>query len=163
MANDWIDNLAQEIKEKDHDAAEEYGRAQHYAGIISAAGKEFFVALVLCLQENVEALRSRLQGDLTSAETSVQTVKAGEIKITRARFPWVDSRLTHQDETITLDYAKGPGVAGDPESDRKTRCYSFQVAGDDTLYVQDGFAELPQRYERPADLARHITELLFAV
>jgi len=162
MAKEWIDNLAQDIKQRNHEAAEDYGRAQHYAGIVSTMGREFFVGLVQCLQENVDALRSQLQGDLTASETTVQTIKADEVKITRSRFPWVDARLTHQGDTITLDYAKGPGVEGDPTLDRKTCAFAFRVAPDDTLSVQDAFAEPPQQYLQPEDLARRITELLFA-
>jgi hypothetical protein len=159
---EWIDSLAQEIKKKNREAAEEYGRQQHYAGIIAAVGVEFFHTLALAIQEDVDALRSRLQGDPTSAETSVQTVKADEIKITRARFPWVDARLTHRGDTITLDYAKDAGVQGDARLDRKTRNFEFQVAQDDSLYVQDAFADPPQRYVQAEELARQITEILFS-
>jgi hypothetical protein len=161
MAKEWIEQLAQDIKQRNHEAAEDYGRAQHYAGIVSTRGKEFFVALVLSLQENVDALRSQLQGDLTSSETRVQTTKANEVKVNRSRFPWIDARLTHQDETITLDYAKSPGLPADPTLDRKTRTFAFQVAPDDTLSVQDAFSDPPRAYPTPEDLARHLTELLF--
>ena len=113
MATEWIEKLAEEIKQKNHEAAAEYGRAQHYAGIVSARGKEFFVALVQCLQENVDALRSQLQGDLTASETRVQTSRADEVKITRSRFPWVDARLTHHG---------GDDHAGVCEGGRGRRC-----------------------------------------
>ena len=118
MAKEWIENLAQDIKQRNHEAAEDYGRGQHYAGIVSTQGKEFFVALVLSLQENVDALRSQLQGDLTSSETRVQTSKADEVKITRSRFPWIDARLTHHDDTLTLDYATAKAilVEGNPSA-----------------------------------------------
>ena len=165
MAKEWIESLAQDIKQRNHEAAEDYGRAQHYAGIVAGQGKEFFVALVLALQENVDALRSQLQGDLTSSETRVQTTKADEVKITRSRFPWVDARLTHHDDTITLDYAKSAGLADDPAAglvgNRKTATFAFRVAPDDTLSVEDAFAERPRSYAHPEELARYITELLF--
>jgi hypothetical protein len=153
MSKEWIESLAQEIKQKNREAAEKYGRDQHYAGIISTAGKDFFMSLVRCLQENVDAIRHQLQGDSTAAE----------IHIARARFPWVDARLTHHEDRITLDYVKEPGLQGDPKIDRTTRTYAFQVGGDDALYVQDAFADQPGRYEKPEELARHITELLFSV
>jgi hypothetical protein len=162
MAQEWIDNLAQDIKQKNHEAAEDYGRSQHYAGIVSDLGKGFFLSVVGCLQENVEAMRRRLQGDLTSAETAVQTVKPDEIRITRTRFPWVDARLVHNEATIALDYAKGPGGEGDPNQDRKTCSFAFQVAPDDSLFVEDAFAASPRQYKQPEELARQITEMLFA-
>jgi hypothetical protein len=163
MAKEWIEKLAQDIKQKNHEAAEDYGRAQHYEGIVAAQGKEFFVALVLALQEDVDALRSQLQGDLTSSETRVQTTKADEVKVTRSRFPWVDARLTHHGDTISLDYAKGAGLAGDAGLDRKTATFTFRVAPDDVLSVEDAFADRPQSYPHPEDLARRIAELLFSV
>jgi hypothetical protein len=162
MAKEWIENLTQEIKQKNREAAETYGRDQHYAGIIGTLGKEYFVALVSCIQENVDGIRRQLQGDATSAETGVEIIKADEIRITRARFPWVDARVIHKDDTITLDYAKDAGVQGDPKLDRKTRTYAFHVAQDDSLYVQDAFADQPRDYKQPEELAQQITEVLFA-
>ena len=47
MAKEWIENLAQDIKQKNREAAENYGRTQHYAGVMAEQGKEFFVGLVL--------------------------------------------------------------------------------------------------------------------
>jgi hypothetical protein len=167
MSKEWIETLAQEIKQKNHEAAEKYGRDQHYAGIIGSLGKEFFVATAGCLQENVDAIRRQLQGDSTAAEMGVdrrmQTGRADEIRITRGRFPWVDARLMHHEDTITLDYAKDPGVAGDPKLDRTIRTFVFRVAANDSLYIEDAFADRPARYETAEELARHITEVLFSV
>jgi len=163
MAKEWIEDIAQDIKQKNHDAAQEFGRAQHYAGIISSLGKEFFMGVVFSLEENIDALRSRLQGDPASSETTLQTIKADEVKIVRARFPWVDARVIHRDDTITLDYAKGSGVDGDPSLDRKSRAFTFQVAPDDSLFVEDAFADSPGKYRLPEELARQITEILFSV
>jgi hypothetical protein len=162
MATEWIEKLADGIKQKNHEAAEEFGRAQHYAGIVAEVGKEYFVALTFSLQENVEAMRRMLQGDVTSADTTVQTVKVGEVKIARARFPWVDGRLVHNGDTLVLDYARGPGVEGDPNQDRKVCHFTFKVAPDDSLFVEDAFAPSPRQYKQPDELARHITEALFA-
>jgi hypothetical protein len=161
MAKEWIEKIAEDIRTKHRDAAEEYGRKQHYAEITSARGKEFFVAFVLCLKENIDALRSRLQGDPASSEIVVQNLKPAEVRITRARFPWVDARLTHDDETIMLDYAKGPGTNGDPRLDRKTCAFAFRVTHNDALFVEEAFVGPALRYEKPDQLARHITEVLF--
>jgi hypothetical protein len=163
MTEAWIDTLAQDIKEKHREAAQDYGRAQHFAGIVAERGKGYFVVLVSCLQENVDVLRRRLQGDPTSADTTFQTIKPDEVKITRARFPWVDAHLTHRDDTIALDYAKGLGSAGDPQLGRKTNTFVFRVSPDDTLFAEEAFAPQPRPFPKPEDLARHITELLFGV
>jgi hypothetical protein len=162
MAEEWIENLALDIKQSNREAAQDYGRAQHYAGIVSTQGKEFFVALVSCLRENVDALRRRLQGDPTSSDTRLETVKPDEVKIVRAAFPWVDAQLTHRDDTIALGYGKAPGAACDTPPDRKTRIFAFRVKPDDSLFVEDAFVDPPEQYLQPADLARHITEILFS-
>ena len=167
MAQEWIDSIAQQIKEKNREAAEDYGRSEHYAGIIADKGKPFFMSLVQQLQQNVDGLRSCLQGDATAADTTVETVRACEVKLTRSRFPWVDARVEHHGENITLDYAKTAGAKpagtnGGATMDRKTCTYAFRVSPDDTLYVEEAFAAEPGQYTQPEELARRITEILFA-
>jgi hypothetical protein len=163
MTEAWIEDLAQDIKERHREAAQDYGRSEHYAGVVAARGPEYFFALVSSLRQNVDALRGRLQGDPTSADTVLQTIKPDEVKITRARFPWVDARLVHNDDTITLDYAKRLGTAGDPALDRTSCGFVLRVGPDETLFVEEAFAAEPKSYAKPEELARHITEVLFAV
>lgn len=167
MAKEWIEELAEQIRQKNREAAEKYGRDQHYAGVIASLGKEYFVRLATELREDVETLRRQLQGDATAAETAVETIRAGEVKIRRARFPWVEAVLRHRDETILLEYAKEPGtrpsLGGDAAAELKTRSFAFRVAPDDSLYVEEAFADAPRRYEQPEALAREIVEILFAV
>ena len=163
MAKEWVEGLAKEIREKHRAAAEEHGRAQHYAEIVSKQGKEFFLALAASLRQDVDALRSQLQGDVTGTETLVNSPRPDEVLITRAGFPWVDARLTHREDTITLDYVKGRGAQGDAALDRQSRSFAFHVAGNDAVYVKDAFGEPARRYEGPEDLAREIVEFLFRV
>ena len=69
MLKERIESLAQEVKEKNREAAEKYGRNQHYAKIIATRGKEVCVAHILDLQKNVDVFRRLLQGDPTWAFT----------------------------------------------------------------------------------------------
>jgi hypothetical protein len=161
MGKEWITDLAQEIQQKGHDTAENYGRSQHLSEIITTQGKPFFIAFVISLEGDVNEIRRQLQGDVTSADTIFQTVSPTEVKITRSRFPWFDARITHQDPIIVLDYAKGLGVAGDPALDRKVCHFDFRVADDDTLSLQESFGEDPRQFHQPDELAQHIVELLF--
>lgn len=164
MAEDWIEKLAADIREKNREAAQAYGRKQHYAEVVGRLGAEFFVKLSSQLEQDVAALRRRLQGDVTSAETAVQPVRAGEVRITRERFPWVDATVSHKDDTILVDYARTAGLAGDPQLDRKTRAFVLRAApAEDRLYAEDGFEERPARYDSPEELARCIVELLFGI
>ena len=161
MGNEWVANLAQDIRQTGHEAAENYGRSQHQAEVATIQSKPFFTAFVLRLEEDLNEIRRELQGDATSCDTLFQTIGPTEVKITRSRFPWFDARITHQDPIIVLDYAKGLGVAGDPALDRKNRHFTFHVADDDTLSVEESFGDNPRQFHQPEELARHIVELLF--
>jgi hypothetical protein len=46
MAKEWIENLATEIKQKNREAAEEFGRQQHQADVIGSQGRVFFADMV---------------------------------------------------------------------------------------------------------------------
>jgi hypothetical protein len=161
MAKDWIENLAQDIKKKNHEAAEDYGRAQHNAGIVSNLGMPFFAALATCLEQDVSEIRHQLQGDVTACDTIVQSLNPDDIKLTRSRFPWFDAHVTHRDADVVLDYAKGRGVTEAAAHDRKTCTFTFHVAEDDTLSIQEAFSENPTQFHQPEDLSKRIVELLF--
>jgi hypothetical protein len=161
MAKEWIANLAQDIKQKNHEAADDYGRQQHKAGIITNLGMPFFTTLVSCLEEDVAEIRRELQGDLTSADTNLQIVNVNAVKLTRDRFPWFDAHLIHHDANIVLEYAKDRGTGGDPNLDRRTVHFNFEVGADDAFSVQQSFSETPRNFQSPEELARHIIELLF--
>jgi hypothetical protein len=175
MGKEWIENLAQNIRQKNHEAAENYGREQHKEGIITTQGKPFFSAFVLSLEDNINELKRQLQGDVTASETTVtgsvlQLPQAGEppserneVILTRSRFPWFDARITHRDSAIALEYTKGLGVAGDPGVDRQTTLFTFDVADDDTLSIKQSFADNPRQFRQPDELAKYVTELLFQV
>src|SRR5579871_5550304 len=114
----WIDKVASDIREKNREAAQAYGREQHFAEVVARLGTEFFVRLSSRLEQDVDALRRKLQGVVTSAEMTVQRSRAGELRVTRERFPWVDATVSHRDDCIVVDYAKGAGAGGDPKIGR---------------------------------------------
>ncbi len=163
MAKEWIGSLAEEIRKKNHEAAEAFGREQHKRAIVEAQAQPFFAALAASLEANVNEIKRELQGDVTAAETTVQRVSPSEMKLLRSRFPWFDAQVAHQDGSIVLDYAKERGVGGDPALDRKTCHFAFEVAEDDTFSVREAFGDRPARFHEPEELARHLTEILFAV
>jgi hypothetical protein len=96
MSQEWITNLTEDIKQKGHEAAENYGREQHKEGIIAAQGAPFFTSLVLCLEEDINEIKRQLQGDVTAAETTIsgpalqlsanngQTGERNEVTLTRS-------------------------------------------------------------------------------
>jgi hypothetical protein len=164
MAKEWIEQLAQEIKEKNREAAEEFGRQQHQNDIIETQGRIFFTDMVRALEDNFTQIRRLLQGDPTSAEIATATTGATQVRLTRARFPWFDAHITHQDGRMTLEYAKEKGVVGDETlAEKKTLIFDFKVGADDKLWVEDAFGDTPRKYAAPDELAERITEILFAV
>jgi hypothetical protein len=164
MAKEWIEKLALDIKQKNREAAEEFGRAQHQSDIITTQGRIFFGDLVRALDDNFTQIRRQLQGDPTSAEIGIATTGATQVHLTRSRFPWFDAHVTHRDQTITVEYAKALAIPGDPAlADRTTLIFDFRVDPADKLYVQDAFGDTPSNYATPEELAKRITETLFSV
>jgi hypothetical protein len=163
MSTQWITNLAEDIRQKGHEAAEKYGRSQHQLEIATREGRPFFSAFIIALEEDVKEIKRELQGDVTSSDTLFTKISPTEVKLTRSRFPWFDARITHEDPTIVLDYAKGLGDGGDPALDRKTCHFTFHVADDDTLGIQQAFNDAPKQFRNPEELAQHIIELLFSL
>jgi hypothetical protein len=161
MAKEWIETLAQDIKQKNHEAAEDYNREQHKLGIIADKGKPFFDATVACLEDDVLEIRRRLQGDVTSADITLKKINSSEISLTRPRFPWFDARLTHTGAAIVLDYAQGRGVAGVPSLDRRSVHFAYTVAPDDSFSLQQSFSDHPTPFQDPDSLAKEILQLLF--
>jgi hypothetical protein len=161
MAKEWIEELAESIRQNAHDAAEAYGRDQHKSAVITAQGKPFFTAFVINLESNINDIKRQLQGDVTAAETTFTSISPTEVKITRSRFPWFDAIVRYQDPIIVLDYAKGLGIAGDPTLDRQTEHLHFHVEDDDALTLRQSFEVNPREFDSPEELSRYVTELLF--
>ncbi len=163
MGKEWIVTLAADIRNKNREAAEGFGKKQHKEAIVAAQGQGFFAAFVSALEDNVNEIRRELQGDVTASETTVQNVSPTEVKLFRSRFPWFDARIVYEDVNILLDYAKGRGVAADRALDRKTCHFAFEVADDDAFVVREGFGDNPAQFSQPQELAQRVTEILFAV
>jgi hypothetical protein len=163
MGKEWIGNLVQDLKEKNREAAENYGREQHKAGIVTSEGNLFFASLTTCLETDLNEIKRQLQGDATSADTTFKTVHLKEVILTRSRFPWFDAHIAHQDPEIILNYAKGLGVAGDPSLDRKVCHFTLHVADDDSLSAYEAFGDSPKQFRQPGKLSEHILQILFSV
>jgi len=164
MAKEWIENLATEIKQKNREAAEEFGRQQHQADVIGSQGRTFFADMVRSLEDNFTQIRRQLQGDPTSAEIAILTTGSTQVRLTRTRFPWFDAHITHEDGKITLEFARDRGIVADPTLvDKTTLVFDFHISPEDKLWVEDAFGDTPQKYETPDDLAQRITEILFQV
>ena len=162
-STDWIDTLAEDLKQQGREAAEAYGRDQHRAGIIAAQSPAFFTALTLCLEDDFAAIRARLQGSAIASETVVERKAPMELHLTRARFPWFDATLKHTKETLVLDFAKERGTAPNLTSTRQSAHLTFQIDAHDRLCLIESFADTPRSFSAPEDLSRHVVEVLFTL
>jgi hypothetical protein len=161
-SREWIEKLTQDLKQKNREAAEEFGRAQHRSDVIASEGRLFFGDMARAIDDNFTLIRRQLQGDPASADLAMISTGATAVHLTRARFPWFDAHVTHEGDLITLDYARDPAYPGDPSLvERTRRVFHFHVDPADRLSVEDSFGDTPQSYAAPEDLARRITEILF--
>ena len=167
MSQEWIEKLADEVKQKGQEAAESYGRQLHRAGIVAEQGKTFFTELVLCLEQDFIEMRARLQGSAVSCDTSVERQGPTQINLSRSRFPWFEAALKLAAEEIVFEYDQGRGVAGEQvlhtSVDRQIVHFSFQVDAADRMTVAESFDETQLQFSNPEELSRHIVELLFKV
>ncbi len=164
-STDWIDTLAEDLKQQGREAAEAYGRELHRAGIVTAQSPAFFTALSLSLEDAFTTIRSRLQGSAVASETAIERTTPSELHLTRTRFPWFDATLKHTGDTFALNYAKLRTTAPDPTlaPERQSAHFTFQVDAQDQLSAAESFADSPRRFTAPEDLARHLVEILFRV
>jgi hypothetical protein len=161
MGKEWIANLAQDIKQKGHEAAESYGRSQHQAEIATTQGKLFFTDFVISLEDDVNEIKRQLQGDATSSDTIFQTITPSEVKLARSRFPWFDAVSPTRIPSSSSTTPKASESQPIPPSIKKTCHFAFHVDDDDVLSVHESFGDNPRQFHQPEELARHIVELLF--
>jgi hypothetical protein len=164
MAKEWIENLTAQIKNKHREPAEEFSREQHRADVIGVQGRIFFGDMVRALDDNFTQIKKLLQADPTSADIAMISTGTTQVHLTRSRFPWFDAHLTHDNEDITLEYAKTDAIPVDPaNAEKKTIVFDIHVSDDDKLSFEDASVDPAQMFETPEDLARRVTEILFAV
>src|SRR6266700_7362948 len=60
MGKEWIEKLAQDIRKKGHEAAENYGRSQHKQEIATAQGKVFFTDFFFFKQKTAYEIKRQL-------------------------------------------------------------------------------------------------------
>ena len=164
MAKEWLEELANQIKEQHRDVAEAFTRDQHRANVIAVEGRVFFGDVVRALEENFSQLKKLLQGDATSAEIAILTTGTTQIHLTRSRFPWFDAHLGHENEDITLEYGKDAGIPDDPANAGKcTVLFHIHVSDDDKLSFEDTSVEPTKTYDTADELAQRVTEILFGL
>ncbi len=158
MTKEWIQQLADDIKRKDHDAAEKLAREEHRRQTLTLKGEQFYDGLIRAITDDVAELNAALAGDITASPIAVNEVGERTHKVHRARFPMVQAQLRYELERIALNYSRSGS-----QSSSRSASYDFQVSEADSLSIRKNAGDKPGSFESPEDLARHLVELLFAV
>ncbi len=157
MAKEWIQQLADDIKRKDHDAAERLAREEHRRQTLTLKGEQFYDGLIRAITDDVAELNAALEGDITASPIAVNGVGERTHKVHRARFPMVQAQLRYELEGVALNYSRSGS-----QSSSRSATYNFQVSANDVVSIREHAGEKPRSFEQPEDLARHLVELLFA-
>ena len=157
MHEEWLQRLANDIREKEHKAAEEAARARVRIQLLTAKGPVFWKAFADSLHENVLALRNLLEGDVTLTEGPLSFTfdpVTQQVQLAKAAFPAVQlAAVPHfEEETAEITY-RSPGSGGEPAS----MACRFGFTPDTRLMMHlDGRA-----FGSPAEAATFITDRLF--
>jgi hypothetical protein len=165
MAEEWLKKLAEQIKAKDHEAAEEVARAVHQLEIIEHHGPVFWRSFTGFLKKYVNDMIEDLEADVTLREGKLSCdVDLGnsKIDIRKAAFPYVQFSATPQynQRIATIVYATVNPMATQNQSIGTTNmpCH-FEVTNHDKVFLHlDG-----KEFHEPQEAAKHVMEKLFTI
>jgi hypothetical protein len=92
MAEEWLEKLASQIKDKERKGAEDAARSRYRSQLIGQRGPLFWKSFSDALQEHVASLGNLLEGDVTLAEGPLSfafDTTTLEISFAKAAFPTV--------------------------------------------------------------------------
>jgi hypothetical protein len=153
MAKEWIEKLAAEIKEKDLEPAEKLAREKYVDNIITVKGRAFYDQLVETLVADIQELKASFEGTSLAIPITVQR-QPTVVSVKRDNFPRVEAKVHYTKEAISLNYAAPPQLSP---------AYRFHVGEGEGISVRETFGENAKHFNHPAELAKHIMELLFKV
>lgn len=92
MAEQWLKHIVDEIKEKDHAAAEETARSEYEQRIIDGGAPVVWRSLADFLGKYVDDMKSDFHEDITLREGPLRfsfNQSGGQISISKQAFPYV--------------------------------------------------------------------------
>lgn len=166
MAHDWIRNLADRIKEVDHDAAKRPISDASKAELMQTAGLAFFNGTAASIERMLVRLRSELRGDITEGSIEVQHRKSDlTLKIHRPAYPFFAASLVFEpeNERIRFTYAKAnPARISEIEAiPSKDNSFLFLLGTHNVLHLVEAYS--CKKFFSPDELAQHVVETLFSV
>ena len=157
MAKEWIEKLAEDIKTKEHKPAEEFAKEQRRLEALNRKGRLFYDELFKTLASDIAELNLALSGDVTGSTITIGPVPSAHnvnFNITRPNFPKVTAAIRYSRDNIVFAYTQQNGVQMSVQ-------YTFHVGENEGVSVKEAFGESAKHFNHPAELAKHIMELLF--
>jgi hypothetical protein len=162
MAEEWLRALAQQIKHRDHDAAEQFARQRHVQEIVAEHGPVFWRSFADFLAKYVDEIKADFHEDITLREGPLTfSFTNNQISIKKAAFPFVEFNATPQFQNggVGITYrVNNPQqtVAGRAAMSMPCR---LEVSQDNKVFLQlDG-----QPFQEPGQAAQHIMQKLFTI
>jgi hypothetical protein len=158
MTKDWVQEIANSIKHKEHTAAKDFTKQQQAAEVMTTKGRYFFDTLVTSLVEDIEELNEALKGDVTGSTIVFQNLNQDQVAIRKERFPTVMANIVYSIAKITLTIQQKPVGSGYSES------YCFQAREDDSFCALNQVqTDVPfhNEYKDGFELGKHIMRKLF--
>jgi hypothetical protein len=164
MTQDWIIALANRIKDVDGKAALGERERSRRSTLVQSYGPTFFEAFLSALEEYGRRLVEVLGKDATAGSFALNR-QGDSATLIRPAFPYFEARISLDlsDQTIRLSYVKENPTRGDTRPDEIPETFRFTTGPDDRLEVESVSTSHPFRSEKPAELAKLITGILFSV
>lgn len=166
MGHDWIRDLADRIKEIDHDAAKRPISEESKAELVRTKGLVFFSGTVASIERMVVRLRSELRGDITEGSIELEHRKPDlTLKMRRPAYPYFSASLTFEPENdrIRFTYSKAnPARISEREAiPSKDNSFLFMLGSHNVLHLVEAYS--CKKFFTTDELAQHVVETLFSI
>ncbi len=157
MTEEWLQRLANQIKDRERKRAEEAAQTRRRVELLKQKGPAFWKAFCDSLQNSVGELKNLLEGDVTLMEGPLTfgfNSATSQVDLAKAAFPVVRFSALPNFEREVADITYLPAGATTPAAQMACQ---FQIGGDGRLIMRlDG-----RGFSNPVDAATFVMERLF--
>jgi hypothetical protein len=164
VAQDWIRALANRIKDADGKAALAAQERSRRSELVQSYGPAFFDAFLTAIEEYGRTLVEVLGKDATAGSFALAR-QGDSATLIRPAFPYFEAKISLDlsRQTIRLSYVKENPTRGDTPAAEVRQTFRFTARTADMIEAESDSTSQPFRSEKPAELAKHITETLFSI
>ena len=166
MAEEWLKDLVERIKDKDHAPAEEAAKLAREQQVIQADGPALWRSLADFLGKYVQEMKVDFHDDITIREGSLtfgfNASGGGQISVTKAAFPYVQftAQPNYQQRLASMTYSFRNPVQPPNQAIQNTPIpCRFEVDQRDKVFLQlDG-----KPFHEAHEAAKYIIEKIFKI